>query len=333
MRLPLGGGIAGSRPDAPQRHVHPLEARIGLAQVVVGVVDGAAVVAAEHERAQHLGPQAWQHLAHGEEVAERLRHLLGVDVDEAVVHPGVHERAAAGGAALGDLVLVVRELQVESAAVDVEVRAQQRHRHRRALDVPARPPVAPGRGPARLAGLGGLPQHEVERIALRLIDLDAGAGPQVAELLAGQLAVALEAADRIEHVAVGGRVGVALLDQRLDHRDDLGDIGGRPRLVLGDLDAERREVLLVRADEPRGQRLGRLAVLGGAVDDVVVDVGDVPDVRDLEAAVPQVAAHDVEGDQRAGVANVAVVVDGESTDVHLHVAGRQWLQCLLAAGQ
>src|SRR5256885_8117113 len=60
------------------------------------------------------------HVADGEEVAQRLGHLLVVHVDEAVVHPDLRERLAGRAFALGDLVFVVRELQVGAAAVDVD---------------------------------------------------------------------------------------------------------------------------------------------------------------------------------------------------------------------
>jgi DNA-binding LytR/AlgR family response regulator len=99
-----------------------------------------------------------QHVADGEEVAQRLRHLLVVDAHEAVVHPVVDEGVLVRAFGLGDLVLVVRELQVLTAAVDVEMLAQQVAGHGRALDVPARTATAPGRIPlgfVRLARLGG----------------------------------------------------------------------------------------------------------------------------------------------------------------------------------
>src|SRR5207244_11949381 len=54
---------------------------------------------------------------------------------------------------LRDLVLVVRELQVLAAAVDVEMLAEQRAAHGGAFDVPARPPFAVARRPLRLVGL------------------------------------------------------------------------------------------------------------------------------------------------------------------------------------
>jgi len=70
--------------------------------------------------------QRRQHFAQRKEVAERLRHLLFVDVDEAVVHPQVDELIPARGTGLRDLVLVMRELQIHAAAVDIEMRAEQR---------------------------------------------------------------------------------------------------------------------------------------------------------------------------------------------------------------
>ena len=85
---------------------------------------------------------------------------------------------------LGDLVLVVREDQIGAAAVDVERLAEVAVRHRRALDVPARTPRAPGARPRRLARLRRLPQREVERALLLLVDLDAGARLQVVDALA-----------------------------------------------------------------------------------------------------------------------------------------------------
>ena len=69
--------------------------------------------------------------------------------EHAVVQPEARERLAAVGAfALRDFVLVVRELQVDAAGVDVDGLAQVRLGHRRALDVPARAAAAPGRVPA-----------------------------------------------------------------------------------------------------------------------------------------------------------------------------------------
>ena len=141
-----------------------------------------------------------------------------------------------GRAGLGLLVLVVREAQVDAAAVDVEAAAEVLQRHRRALDVPAGPSRAPRRGPGRRLRLGlllpALPEGEVARVALA-----ARVGVlrrlHVVDALVGQLAVRRPGAHVEVHVAraVLGGVGVAPRDQPLDQLEHLRDVPGRGRLV------------------------------------------------------------------------------------------------------
>ena len=77
----------------------------------------------------------------------------------------------------------MRKDQIGAAAVNIEAAlAEQFARHRAALDVPARPPVAHGRTATRLARLGELPQREIERIVLVLVLRDARAGPSSSTL-------------------------------------------------------------------------------------------------------------------------------------------------------
>src|SRR5579883_2359186 len=100
-----------------------------------------------------------------------MRHLLFVAVtffcghtEHASVNPVAHERYLARQAlGLGDFVLMVREDQVGAAAMNVNLLAQRLFCHRRAFDVPARTPLAPGTFPPRFARLGGLPEREVAR--------------------------------------------------------------------------------------------------------------------------------------------------------------------------
>ena len=82
---------------------------------------------------------------------------------------------------------------------------------------------------------------------------------------------------------------------------------------------------------PRRPRRGT-ALLVGAVDDLVVDVGDVLDEADVEALPLQVAADHVEGQERARVADVDVVVDRRAADVHRDLARLARDELLLASG-
>ena len=295
---------------------------------------------ADDEEADDLAVELLQHVADGEEVAQRLGHLLAIDLHEAVVQPVAHEALATlgeiGGVALGNLVLVVRELQVGPAAVDVELPAQQLGGHGRALQVPARAPRTEGPLPAglgRFLGLGSLPEHEVERIFLAGSHGHALAGTQVVERLAAQAAVAGKAPDPKERVPVATAVGVAVLFQQAHQIQHLRHVVGGTRLQVRALDAERGLVLMHGGNEAAGEAGERLAVLDGTTDDLVVDVGDVAHVGDLVATRAQPALHHVEGHQHPRMADVAVVVDRHAADIQPHPPRFEGLEVFLATGQ
>ena len=146
------------------------------------------------------------------------------------VQPGLDERLAGRRLALGDLVLVVREDQVDAAGVDVERWPEVGHAHRGALDVPAGPPLADGRRPRRLTGLRPLPQREVADVVLGvLVGLDAFADAKLLGVQPRQPAVCRPRGDAEEDRAVVGPVGVPALEQRPDEGDHLVDVLGGAR--------------------------------------------------------------------------------------------------------
>ena len=217
------------------------------------------------------------------DVAEALRHLLALGIDhEPVVHPVVRE-ALAQRHGLGTLVLVMRELEVHAAAVQVEPLAEEVEAHHDALAVPARPAVAPRRRPRRLARLGQLPQDEVGRMTLVLGAEHlavAAAFDHVGEMLVDEQSVVLDRLDIEVHAVVGG-VAAADLDELADHRHHLFDVRGGVRHVGGPRNTE-----LAHRLEPHRLALGRdvlprPVLVVGAVDDGVVDVGDVADQSNL----------------------------------------------------
>ncbi len=158
------------------------------------------------------------------------------------------------------------------------------------------------------------------------VDFDARADAQVFDLLARQLAVAHELGDAVVHVAIAGGVGIALVDQGLDHRVHARDVVGGTRFHVRLEDVEARLVLVHRGDHALGQRVERLAVFIGAVDDLVVDVGDVAHIGQVVTAETQPAGHQVEGNHAAAVADVAVVVHGHAAHVHAHFVAIERLE-------
>ena len=96
---------------------------------------------------------------------------------------------------------------------------------------------------------------------------------------------------------------------------------------------ERGHVRPVLGDVALGH-LGRRHALGlGAPDDPVVDVGEVLDEGDAQAAEGEKAADDVEDQRAARVADVAQVVGGDPADVHADLARHERGEVLLPAAE
>ena len=127
------------------------------------------------------------------------------------MQPGPDERLAGRRLALGDLVLVVREDQVDAAGVDVERRPEVRPCSSPSTRCASR--AGPARSPSShdgSPGFGALPQREVADVVLGvLVGLDALADPQLLGIEPRQPAVGRPRRDPEEDRAVVGAIGVA----------------------------------------------------------------------------------------------------------------------------
>src|ERR1051325_2700902 len=168
----------------------------------------------------------------------------------------------------------MRENEIAPAAVNVERLTEVSRAHRRALDVPAGPPLPPWAVPDRLAGLARLPQSEIHRRLFPLVDFDARARFELVDILSRKLAVAGKALDRKVDVAVDA-IGGALFFQTADERDDLGDMLGRLRLVRRRQKTQRAAVVLEFLDIFPRDRLGGRIFVARPLDDLVVHAGKV----------------------------------------------------------
>ena len=104
-------------------------------------------------------------------------------------------------------------------------------------------------------------------------------------------------------------------------------------VVVGAQHTQRIGILVHEGDEAVGQLLDRFPILDGALDDLVVDVGDVAHIGQVIAAETQPAGHQVEGNHAAAVADVAVVVHGHAAHVHAHLVAIQRLEDFFALGE
>jgi len=318
---------------AGERAIEAIELLPCLGERGEGKIELRAIMGLQQQQAHGLARRGGEHIADGEEIAEAFGHLLPVHAEHAVVQPDTGEMAARkGAAALRDLVLMMREEEIRAAAMDVEIGAEMAPGHGAALDMPAGPAAAPGALPARLVGPGGLPEHEIGRVALIGRDLDAGAGDHVLARAAGKPAIGGEARHREEHVVpdwvpdwvplgTRGDIGVAAGDQALDQPDHLGDVEGRAGLDIGGQRAERRHILMEVTGRAGGEAGDRLARFGGAGDDLVIDIGDVADIGHAGEKAPQQPHQRVEHHHGPGIAEMGEVIDGGTADIDADMRG------------
>ena len=118
--------------------------------------------------------------------------------------------------------------------------------------------------------------------------LDARARPHRVQRAVAELAVLLIAADTEVDIAVG-LVGVAGVDEAGDDLDDLGHLLSGAGVLVGIADVERGHVREVLADVTLGELFDGRSLLGSAVDELVVDVGEVLDAAHRETPELQVA--------------------------------------------
>ena len=231
------------------------------------------------------------------------------------------ERLTGDALALRDLALVVREDEVGAAAVEIDGGAELVHRHHRAFDVPTGAADAEGRAPRRLVGERRLPEHEVEGVAAVGIVGVAAAGPgQAHHVVAGVVRHLAEPRER-RHVEVDGavgEVGVAVVEERVDHVDHAVDRLGGAGLGERRTRAQRLHV----GTEPGQLGLGQVEIghaeLAGLGEDGVVDVGDVAHHAHLVAELFEPADEEVVREVRGGVAEVRGVVRRDAAHVHAH---------------
>src|SRR5690606_33229041 len=163
--------------------------------------------------------------------------------------------------------------------------------------------------------------------------LDARAYLQILDALARQLAVTGKSPHPVIDVTIARCVGVALVDQGLDHAEHAVDMFAGPRLLIRTQHAQAALVLVHGGDHALGQLLEAFAILGSTADDLVVDVGDVAYVGQVVTTVAQPAGYHIEGHHDPGMADMTEVIHGHAADVHAHLVVHKRTQRLLGLAQ
>ena len=244
---------------------------------------------------------------------------------EAVVHPVPRERLARAAFRLGQLVFVMREHQVESAAMNVKCFAQIFHAHGRALDMPAGAARSPGAVPGGFARLRFFPQREVGGVPLAVVGFDSRPRHDFRNAAVAEGPVIFVSGD-VEINVSFERVGKALVDQPANHVEHFRNVLGRIRKQIDRIDPHRLEIIEVVLRHLAGQLFDSRLPLCGTHDQLVVDVGDVDHKLDGISQIREVPLHGIEDDRSHHVPDVRRFVNRRPAQVHPDVAGNDRLK-------
>ena len=264
-----------------------------------------------------------QQIPHRKEIAKAFGHLLPLDLQHLVMQPIPRKLPRrVGAAALCDLVFVVRELQIQPAAVDVKAFAQQIKAHRRAFDMPTRAAMAPGAVPARLVTRRGLPEHKIHRVAFVIRHLYTLARAHVLQAPPRERAVSRIGVHVKQHMAFG-LISMALIDQALDHRYHLPDIPGRAWLMGGAQRPERVHILVIPVDGLIGDLANIPPRLGGLGVYLVIHIGEIAHIGHMRLTVnmAQQPVKHIKHHHRAGIADMGAVINRGAADIHADIPG------------
>ena len=99
------------------------------------------------------------------------------------------------------------------------------------------------------------------------------------------------------------------------------------RLVRGSLNAQGIGILVQGIYHALRERLNGFAVFKSALDDFVVNVGDVSNISHLQTTDLEPSLHHVKRHHGTRVAEVAQVVHRHAADVHAHLARLNGNEC------
>ncbi|MNT20737.1 hypothetical protein D3C72_1560520 [compost metagenome] len=90
--------------------------------------------------------------------------------------------------------------------------------------------------------------------------------------------------------------------------------------MRGALDAQRVRILVQRVDHAISQAADGFAILDRALDDLVLNIGDIAHIGHLVASRTQPALHYIKRNHRARMPQMPQVIHGHSADIHADMA-------------
>src|SRR3989442_14123621 len=264
-----------------------------------------------------------------------MGHFLIPHLQKTCMYPIACKWFASETLTLGDLVLMVREDQIGTAAMDIDLLTQHFHCHSRTLDMPTRTSMTPGAIPPRFSWFSCFPEGKVTRVTFALVWLETPSGLHSLLVSFGKLPIARKGISGEIDVAVAfplENISVPFLDELLHKCDNLGDKLGRMGIGIRRSDCQSVHITEVARCIAFGSLRGRDPLTQTGLDNPIINIREVLDVIDRISSVFQVAPHHITGNEETCVTQVRLVLGSQATDVHTDGQGSR-NKCFFFTGE
>src|SRR5215472_2371923 len=203
---------------------------------------------------------------------------------------------------------MMREGEVDAAAVYVQSVAEIFHGHRGALNMPARTSRADRRFPEMLARLRSLPESEVARVVLVVaIHVHTRAGLHPRHINFRQLPIARKLRDAEIDGAVAV-VGESIAGKALNQFHRVVDMLGGAGNVFGRLEIQGGAVIEIGLNVFVRILTNADVRCGGLLYDAIVHIGKVHHLNDAEPSRLQIPPQEILKNERAEISDVSKIV-------------------------
>ena len=207
--------------------------------------------------------------------------------------------------------------------MDINLFTEIFFRHHRTLDMPSRTSVSPRRRPGRFPFFFRFPEYKIHRIFLFIADSDTDACRQIIQILFGQLAIAFKLPGPIIYSAIY-RVGIALIDQRLNHLDHTVNFFRCLRMGRCFFYIQPRHVCLSFFNITLGDDGSRNALFVGLFNNFIIYVCKIGYIVHIIALILKISTHRIKNDHRSGISDMNIVIYGRSAYIHTHLSLFHW---------
>ena len=197
--------------------------------------------------------------------------------------------------------------------------------HGRAFDVPAWTAFAPWAVPGRFSWFCCLPESKVSWISLFIIHFNTGTSQHIFNLSARQFTIMFKGGNIVIYISAQ-YIGMMSVNQSLYHFNDIIHMFRNAWIDICTAHMESIHDIEISINVAVGNGLPVAAFSIGFVDNLIIHVGKILNEGYFISDIFEIAADDIPGHCRTGIADMGMVIRSDSAYIDLCFPWYQWFE-------